>query len=240
MSQNDFVIANQSFPATRADINSALQAAASNSSGSSAPATTYANQFWYDTATNLLKLRSEANDAWITIGYLDQTANAFRVIDDTQVTSTAGVQTGILGDQPTATWEAGTGTVETLTSPAKIKAAILALDPANASPVGDGQTWAAATRARNTVYQNVAGKAVQVVASLVALQSTDGGGAVTVGSTSFQVSSDGIAWVTLATITATGGNYDMRVAVSAVIPDDYYYKWVGTATNASATISLLS
>ena len=35
MSQNDFTIANQTFPNTRADINSALQALASTSSGSS-------------------------------------------------------------------------------------------------------------------------------------------------------------------------------------------------------------
>ena len=58
MSQNDLVIANQSFPATRADINSALQALGSLNSGSSAPATTYANMLWYDTANNTLKMRA--------------------------------------------------------------------------------------------------------------------------------------------------------------------------------------
>ena len=73
MSQNDFTIANQTFPNTRADINSALQALASNSSGSSAPSTTFANQFFYDTTNNLLKIRNEDNDAFITICELDQT-----------------------------------------------------------------------------------------------------------------------------------------------------------------------
>lgn len=77
MSQNDLIINNQSFPATRSDINSALQALASLNSGATAPSTTYANQLWYDTATNYLKMRSEANDAWITIGLLDQSANTF-------------------------------------------------------------------------------------------------------------------------------------------------------------------
>ena len=48
MSQNDFTIANQGFPAFRADLNSALQALASNSSGTSAPSTTFANSFFYD------------------------------------------------------------------------------------------------------------------------------------------------------------------------------------------------
>ena len=72
MSQNDFTIANQTFPNTRADINSALQALASTSSGSSAPSTTFANQLFYDTTNNLLKIRNEDNDAFITILELDQ------------------------------------------------------------------------------------------------------------------------------------------------------------------------
>ena len=70
MSQNDLVIANQAFPATRADITSALQALGSTNSGPSAPSTTYANMMWYDTTSNILKIRAEANDAWISIGYL--------------------------------------------------------------------------------------------------------------------------------------------------------------------------
>lgn len=71
MSQHDFQIANQSFPATRADLNLALLAAVSNSSGADAPTTTYANQFWYETDTNILYIRSEANDAWIVALTLD-------------------------------------------------------------------------------------------------------------------------------------------------------------------------
>jgi len=73
MSQNDFTIANQTFPNTRADINSALQALASTSSGSSAPSTTFANQLFYNTSSNLLQIRNEDNDAFITIAELDQT-----------------------------------------------------------------------------------------------------------------------------------------------------------------------
>ena len=73
MSQNDMSIANQTFPNTRTDINSALQALASTSSGTSAPSTTYANQFWYDTSANTLYIRNEDNDANITVAVLDQT-----------------------------------------------------------------------------------------------------------------------------------------------------------------------
>jgi hypothetical protein len=77
MSQNDLVIANQTFPATRADINSALQALGSLNSGPSEPSTLYANMLWYDTTYNILKMRSEADDAWIDVGTLDQSLNTF-------------------------------------------------------------------------------------------------------------------------------------------------------------------
>jgi hypothetical protein len=88
MSQHDFNIANQSFPATRTDLNNALVALASNSSGDAEPATKYANQWWYETDTNTLKLRNEANDAWISIAVLDQSGNAVQSI------TTAGLTLG--------------------------------------------------------------------------------------------------------------------------------------------------
>jgi len=74
MSQHDFNIANQSFPATRTDLNNALAALASNSSGDTEPGTTYANQWWYETDTNILKLRNEANSGWIEIATIDETS----------------------------------------------------------------------------------------------------------------------------------------------------------------------
>ena len=41
------------------------------------PTTTYPNMLWYDKTTDILKMRSEADDAWITVGNLDQAANTF-------------------------------------------------------------------------------------------------------------------------------------------------------------------
>ena len=76
MSQHDFNIANQSFPATRTDLNNALTALASNSSGATAPTTTYANQFWYDTSTNILYIRNEANNGWVSVITLDASMTA--------------------------------------------------------------------------------------------------------------------------------------------------------------------
>ena len=89
MSQNDFTIANQGFPAFRADLNSALQALASNSSGATDPSTTFANQFFYDTANNVLKFRNEDNDAFITIMGFDQSADTTtNVVTDASQTFT--------------------------------------------------------------------------------------------------------------------------------------------------------
>ena len=73
MAQHDYNIANQTFPNTRTDINNALSAIASNNSGTAAPSTTFANQWFYETDTNLLQIRNEDNDAYITIAELDQT-----------------------------------------------------------------------------------------------------------------------------------------------------------------------
>jgi hypothetical protein len=76
MSQHDFNIANQSFPATRTDLNNALAALASNSSGDAEPGTTYANQWWYETDTNILKIRNEANSGWVDVITLDASMTA--------------------------------------------------------------------------------------------------------------------------------------------------------------------
>jgi hypothetical protein len=126
MSQNDLVIANQTFPSFRSDLNNALQSLGSLNSGSSAPSTTYANMMWYDTSANILKVRSEADDAWLNVGYLNQSTNEFSILDNTKVSNTSGGQTGLLGDQATSTWQTGTGTTQSLVSPANVKASVLA------------------------------------------------------------------------------------------------------------------
>ena len=79
MSQHDMNIANQGFPATRADINNALQAIATNNSGTSAPSTTFANQWFYNESTNKLFIRNEANSAFIEVATLDQTNNEWQI-----------------------------------------------------------------------------------------------------------------------------------------------------------------
>jgi hypothetical protein len=95
MAQHDLNIANQTFPSFRSDLNSALEALGTLSSGATEPSTTYANQLWVDTAADpiLLKLRNNDDDAWITIGSITATTDLFSLVADTilEATSAAGV-----------------------------------------------------------------------------------------------------------------------------------------------------
>lgn len=67
MSQHDLTIANASGATVRADLENALKALGSSSSGGTAPSTTYAYMFWADTTADLLKQRNAANTAWIDL-----------------------------------------------------------------------------------------------------------------------------------------------------------------------------
>jgi len=73
VAQHDYIIANQSGAAFRADLNNGLAAIVSQNSGTTQPSTTYAYQWWADTTTGLLKIRNAANNAWITVGTLADT-----------------------------------------------------------------------------------------------------------------------------------------------------------------------
>lgn len=70
MAQEDMQIADQNGLDFLNDLNSTIEALVTNSSGASAPATTYPFQLWADTTANKLKQRNAANDAWIIIGDL--------------------------------------------------------------------------------------------------------------------------------------------------------------------------
>lgn len=75
MAQADFNVANQSFPAFRADMNNQLLALATNSSGASAPSTTYPYMQWADTTGGNLYFRNAANSGWNIILSLDGTTH---------------------------------------------------------------------------------------------------------------------------------------------------------------------
>jgi len=218
MSQHDFSIANQTASNARADINNALQALASNNSGNSAPSTTYANMWWYENDTNLLKIRNESDNAWISVAYLD--GSNWEILDNTNVVNTSGTQVGVLGDQATSTWETGTGTTESLVSPAKVAAS--ATEVVSDYALGVGQTWQNMTSSRgyNTTYQNTIGRPICVNVT----------GQPATGSTIIlDVSSNS----NMSGSIQLGGQKDVngQTSISAIIPNNQYYKL--SANNAT-------
>ncbi len=68
MAQHDQNVGNGSGAVVRGDVNDALAALFSLSSGATAPATTVAYQWWADTANGLLKQRNAANSGWVNHG----------------------------------------------------------------------------------------------------------------------------------------------------------------------------
>jgi hypothetical protein len=203
MSQNDYTIANQTTPLFRADLNNALQALASNSSGATAPTTTYANMTWYDTGTNTLYMRSEADDAWIALGTLNQSTNTF---------TPAGSLT--LASQAEA--EAGTDNTKVMT-PLRVAQSIVANAP---SPPPALQASSSVSINQNTNYLNSLGRPVFVFASCyydtintrsLALQIDYGAGLVEVSRTT----------------TSTGSSH----TVCGVVPDGATYRVNGVTTN---------
>jgi hypothetical protein len=196
MAQHDYVIDNQTAPNFRADLNNALAAIVSTNSGSE-PSTTYANMLWYDTAANILKMRNEADDAWINLGTSDQTGNTFA----------ANVA---LASQAEA--EAGTNNTKTMT-PLRTAQAITALAPEG---VGEGQTWQGVTRATNTSYQNTTGKPIMLVV-------TGTNNTFNTNELRIEISTNNSTWVTASQ--TYGRNWGGPV--SAIVPNGHYYRQTG-------------
>lgn len=83
MSQHDMNIANQTASAARADINNALVALVSNNSGAVEPSDTWPYMFWYDSNTDALKMRNDADDGWLTAFTVDQVNDRLNTITAT-------------------------------------------------------------------------------------------------------------------------------------------------------------
>lgn len=74
MATHDYVIANGSGAAVRADINGVLSAIVSNNSSATEPTTTYAYMWWADTTAGQLKIRNSTDTDWVVINELDGTS----------------------------------------------------------------------------------------------------------------------------------------------------------------------
>lgn len=127
MAQHDYGIANQSSALFRADINNALGAIVSNNSGPTAPSSTFANMLWYDTSTNILKMRNEADDTWLDVLYINQANSSADILNGTRVVNTSGTTEGSVRSLADSVWEAGTNITPSLVAPSQVKAAISAV-----------------------------------------------------------------------------------------------------------------
>jgi hypothetical protein len=132
MATHDYVIDNQTTPAFRSDLNNALAAIASNNSSATAPATTYANMWWMDTANNYLKIRDKNDANWIIVAEMDVTNSRVKLISDSlkaasgggiDVLNSSGTKIIDLAIASQATAEAGTNNTELMT-PLRVKQSI--------------------------------------------------------------------------------------------------------------------
>ena len=95
MATHDYSIANQSFPATRSDINNALAAIQSSNSAATAPSgtgSTVAGELFYNTTSNKLQIATDANGTFVDVA-LDSSGDlnisGSLSLSGTTVTSTA-------------------------------------------------------------------------------------------------------------------------------------------------------
>ena len=71
MAQHDYNIEDQNGFDFLVDLNNALSAIATNNAGSSEPNPTFAHMLWFDTNNDLMKVRNEANSAWVIVAKKD-------------------------------------------------------------------------------------------------------------------------------------------------------------------------
>ena len=86
MAQHDYIIANQSFPSFRSDLNDVLSSIATANSATSAPSTLYTGLQWLDTTnagSNSLEMKFYDGAGWITMYTIDTSANTIDYSDAT-------------------------------------------------------------------------------------------------------------------------------------------------------------
>jgi len=137
------------------------------------------------------------------------------------VVSSGGSQTGLIGDQSTATWQSGTGTTESLVSPAKVKAAINSLVSVP-DTLGVNQSYASTTLTTNTWYQNTTGRAIAIYYQL----NTGGGTAY--------VSTTASGGVQVGGPDGDSGTWDNGYFI---VPNTHYYKTDGSSNRAASRLS---
>jgi len=200
MAQSNYNIPNDGAPQVRTQLNAVFASVASNNSGVSAPGTTFAYQWWYDTTTDTLKMRNAANSGWIEVAEFDQGAGEIVI---------RGVEELSQGEVEDSASEAFG-----LVSGQRLAQAVAANLP-SATGLGIGQTWQTPSRAAGTSYQNTTGQPIQVLVDFT----SDG------AARPFQVSLNNSTWTSIAEVPA-----NQRGRASAIIPNDVYYRVQAGAT----------
>ena len=211
MSQHDMDIANQTAPSARADINLALKALASTSSGSAQPSPTYANQLWFDTTNNWLRLRDQSNSYWIVLGYVNQATGRF----DPNFTPSSNAQATAGTDNTTAMTPLRVK--ESITANAGNAAYTMANNLMYATCIGLNQSWqdVSGSRTYDVTYQNFTGRPIQIVITADAT-----------GPNRFlQASVDAVTWVNVCGIPENGVDWS---TVTAIIPHGHAYRVLGS------------
>jgi len=192
MSQHDYNIANQGFPAFRSDLNNALSAIQTNNSGTSRPTGAVAGQIWLDTTNSTsptLKFFDGSDD--ISLATINYTANTVDWLDSSVT---------ITGLSTTAT-----GTVLTLSDTASTSSVNLIID--NQKEVRFRETTANGTN--YVALKAPASLASDVTFTLPSADGTVGQVLQTNGSGVLSFSTvGGLAWqsiVTASTLTAVAG-----------------------------------
>ena len=160
MAQNDLVIANQSFPSFRSDLNSALQAIQTSHSGTSLPTGALAGQIWLDTtnATSpTLKFYDGADS--ISLATINYTANTVDWLDSSIT---------ITGLSTTAT-----GTVLTLTDSSINSTQDIRLPTAKAIADDSGNEYIKFVKTASAVNEISITNSATTVAPSVASTGTD-------------------------------------------------------------------
>jgi hypothetical protein len=183
----------------RSGLNGVLAALQSANSGATAPTTTVAGMFWFDTSTNpaTLKQRNIADNGWQLV-LTGADVAAMRTSLELGAAALLGVSANAdFAVDPTL-----------LATRAAIAVAVAAAVAAGASGIGEGQTVSAVSRSANTSYQNTTGRTIVIM-----VDETNSGDA------RGQLSANGSTWL-------NAGSYggSSSGALTLIVPPNYYYR----------------
>jgi hypothetical protein len=197
MAQHDYVIDNADGATVRTDLNSLFEAVATLNSGGTAPSPTFAFMWWADTSTGLLKIRNEANNAWITIGTL--ATSGFGALTDPTTTRGDIIKRGISAIERLAV---GTGVLKANGTDVSGWSLLLNADIDAAAAIALSKL---ATQPANTLVANGTGSVAVPTAVAIGAGLTFGGSPLTLSASGSAASQSDMETATSTTVMVTPG-----------------------------------